>query len=233
MGKIELNADTIIRVGKDIPLSAFRAYLQRVTGEDLPGAEFQPWLVLQSGKTLGEAAEQYHDAVRRKSMDEILLEKRFSILSDADKAFILAFDEGIGELGYDFGGGIGEGYVWGKLMIIYSKMGVKSKKVAARVFIREKGIVLRLFFTGVEKHTGYIEGAAEHIKAAFRSGYGDCTCNPKKENCKMRKTYTFEGTSVEKCSGVVFEFHQPTIEKLDDYLGLLAEFYPVRKKKPA
>jgi len=45
----------------------------------------------------------------------------------------------------------------------------------------------------------------------------------------MRKTYTIDGKQMEKCSGVVFEFYNPTMEKLGDYMGLLAEFYPAKK----
>jgi len=48
-------------------------------------------------------------------------------------------------------------------------------------------------------------------------------------NCKMRKTYVINGDLIEKCSGVVFEFHQPDMEKLPDYINLLKEFY-TRKK---
>ena len=141
----------------------------------------------------------------------------------------MAFDKNIENLGYGFGGGIGDGYVWGKYMIIYSKTGVKNKKVAARIFIRESGIVLRLFFNDVDKHRAYVEGAPEHIKSVFVNDYGNCSCNPKKENCRMRKTYTIDDRQIEKCSGVVFEFWNPTVEKLVDYMDLLAEFYPVKK----
>ena len=229
MSEKMLTEETIIEIGKSIPLYKFRAFFQEATGEDLSGSEFQPWLNTQAGKTLKEALASYRDAATPKSMAQILSEERFSIVSAADKGFILSFDKGMNELGYDFGGAIGDGYCWGKCMIIYSKTGVKSKKVIARIFIRESGIVLRLFFNDVDKHRAYIESAPEHIKSVFVNSHGDCSCNPKKENCRMRKAYTIDGRRIEKCSGVVFEFWNPTAEKQADYINLLATFYPVKK----
>jgi hypothetical protein len=116
-------------------------------------------------------------------------------------------------------------------MIIYSKTGVKTKSVAARIFIRESGILLRLFFNNIDKHRNYIENTPEHIKEVFVGNYGDCSCNPKKDNCRMRKTYTIDERLTEKCSGVVFEFNNATIEKLPDYVNLFKEFYPPKKAK--
>lgn len=229
MSKIILTEDTIIEIGKSIPLSSFRDFLAKITGKELPNNEFQPWLNEQSGKTIKEAAEIYCQAVNRKNMEEIMLENRFKIISDSDKAFINSFDKEIQKLGYDFGGGIGDGYCWGKHMIIYAKIGVKNKNVVARIFIRENGIVLRLYFNNIDKHRAYIENAPAHIKGVFTGNHGNCSCNPKKENCRTRKTYIIDDIPIEKCSGVVFEFYNPTTEKLPDYINLLKEFYPVKK----
>ena len=226
-----LAEDTIIEIGKSIPLNKFRAFFQEVTGEDLSGWEFQPWLYTQTGKTLKEAIDSYCEAAKPKSMEKLLSEERFSIISQADKNFILDFDKTINSLGYDFGGTIGDGYCWGKYMIIYSKTGIKSKKVIARIFIRESEIVLRLFFNDIDKHSKYIEGTPEYIKSVFTGNHGNCSCNPQKENCRMRKNYTIDGRKIEKCSGVVFEFWNPATEKLIDYKNLLAEFYPDKKAK--
>ncbi|MCL2059395.1 MAG: hypothetical protein FWH01_10125 [Oscillospiraceae bacterium] len=187
--------------------------------------EFKYWLSLNNGKTIKEAITSYRLSEPQKSIEERLTEERFSIISEPDKAFILAFSKNISELNYDCGGHIGWGACWGRYMVIYSKLGTKSKQVAARIFIRDDGIVLRLFFNNVDKHTQYIENAPEHIKSVFIGTHGDCNCSPKKENCKMRKTYAINGKQIEKCSGVVFEFHQPDIMKLPDYLRLLREFY--------
>ena len=70
-------------------------------------------------------------------MKDILKEDRFNSISNDDKAFIIAFDNEMTKLG--------SGSVWGKYMIIYRKSGVKSKKVFARIYIRDERVVLRLF----------------------------------------------------------------------------------------
>jgi len=78
-----------------------------------------------------EAVDAFSQATERKSMNKIMEEDRFSIITESDKKFIISFDKEIKTLGYNFGGGIGDGYCWGKYMIIYSKTGVKTKSVAA------------------------------------------------------------------------------------------------------
>ena len=65
-------------------------------------------------------------------MDDILKEERFDFISNDDKAFILAFNDAMTKLGYDFGNKIGSGFCWGKYMVIYTRSGVKSKNVYAR-----------------------------------------------------------------------------------------------------
>jgi len=230
MGNEKLTENTVITIGKAISLTKYIAFFEDATGVEMPGCEFQPWLRTQEGKLLKDTLADYRHAARRKGMAELMMEERFSFVSGEDKAFILAFDEGVQELGYDCGGGIGEGYCWGRYMIIYTKTGVKNKQVAARVFIREDSIVLRLFFNNIDKHRMYIENAPAHIKAVFTNVHGNCGCNPKKENCRMRKTYTIDGKQIEKCSGVVFEFWNPTVAKQPDYIGLLKEFYPAKVK---
>lgn len=233
MSKTKLTEDTIIEMGKSITLSKFRDFFEEATGKELSGAEFQSWLNTQAGKTLKEAVEAFSKTAEQKHINEIIEEDRFSMIKDCDKEFIKLFDKEIKALGYDFGGGIGDGYCWGKYMIIYSKTGVKTKNVVARIFIRENCIVLRLFFNNIDKHRNYIENAPKHIKDVFTCGRGDCSCNPQKDNCRMRKTYTIDNRLIEKCSGVVFEFDDPTIDKLYDYVNLLHEFYPPKQVKAA
>jgi len=230
MGKAMLPADTIIQLGRAITVGQYRDFFENATGKTPTGYEFQAWLNTQAGKTLAQALVAFREPLSCKQIEEILSEERFDIISPADKAFILAFDKGIEKLGYDFGGTIGDGYVWGKFMIIYSKTGVKSKKVIARFYIRESGIVLRLFIGDIAKHRTYIESTPPHIKGIFINDHGNCSCNPKKENCRGRKSYTIGGEYFEKCSGVVFEFPAPALENLKDYLLLLEEFYPIKKK---
>lgn len=159
-------------------------------------------------------------------MDILMEEERFSIISEDDKQFIKEFDKQIGLLGYDCGRTIGSGYCWGRYMIIYSKSGAKTKKVIARIYIRENNIVLRLFFNNINKHSDYIRQAPTHIKDVFINDRGLCGhCEGKKDKCNFRKTYVIDGDEIQKCSGVTFEFFNPTISNLKDYIELLKEFY--------
>ena len=165
-------------------------------------------------------------------MKDILKEARFNFMSDTDKKFIIAFDNEINKLGYSFGGNIGSGYCWGKYMIIYTKTNVKSKKVFARIYIRENSIVLRLYFSKIDAHHEFIKNAPEHIKEVFMGDYGNCPrChNDKKGVCKFRKTYTIYNQLKEKCNGKTFEFYNPSIDKLPDYMELFSEFYSLKKR---
>jgi hypothetical protein len=164
-------------------------------------------------------------------MNEILEQARFDFISRDDRAFIHAFTSEMNRLGYDFGDKIGSGYCWGKYMIIFTKSGVKSKNVYARIYIREESIVLRLFLNGIDKQRAYIENAPAHIKDVFAGPHGDCQhChNQTGGKCRFRKTYTLEERVIEKCNGVTFEFHDPSIQKLGDYLALFTQFYPTKK----
>ena len=105
-------------------------------------------------------------------MHDLLQEGRFDFIANHDKGFILAFNDAMTNLGYDFDGRIGSGFCWGKYMIIYTKSGVKSKKVFARIYIRDESIVLRLFFSAVDKHREYIEIAPAHIKEVVTVQHG-------------------------------------------------------------
>jgi len=164
-------------------------------------------------------------------MKELLREKRFSIIRKGDKDFIAAFSKSMDELGYTFDGVIGEGFCWGKYMIIYRKASVKNKNVLARIYIRDEGLVLRLYLNNIDKHRAYIENAPDYIKSPFLDDHGVCKhCkNEKGASCKFRKTYTIDGRYIEKCNGVTFEFHNPNCEKLSGYVDLLNEF--IRGKK--
>ena len=167
-------------------------------------------------------------------MKDVISQERFDFIGTSDKEFILAFDTGMRELGYDFGGDIGSGNCWGRYMVIYSKLGVTAKQVVARIYIREYDIVLRLYFSDIDKHRAYIENAPPHIKAVFTGEHGDCKhCengHGKDGICKFRKSYTLEDRRFEKCNGVVFEFWKPDMEKLPDYIDLLKEFYAGKRR---
>jgi hypothetical protein len=163
-------------------------------------------------------------------MNAILTESRFNFVSNDNKAFIAAFDDEMTRIGYNFGDKIGSGFCWGKYMLIYTRSGVKSKSVFARIYLQDAGIVLRLFFNQVDKHRSYIEKAPAHIKEVFCGDYGKCNhCHNEKDGvCKFRKTYTLDGRLIEKCNGLTFEFHEPSVQKISDYMALFTEFYPAK-----
>lgn len=164
-------------------------------------------------------------------MKDFLQGESFAFMSETDRQFIYTFDEAMNSLGYDFGDKIGSGYCWGRWMLIYTKTGVKSKQVFARIYLREDGFVLRFFFSDIDNHREFIENAPSHIKEVFVGEYGKCKhChNEKNGKCRFRKTYTIDGRLIEKCNGFTFEFHQPTLAGLPDYLALFSEFYPSRR----
>lgn len=163
---------------------------------------------------------------------DLLNEERFDFISNDGKGIILAFNDEMNKLGYDFGDKIGSGFCWGKYMIIYRKSGVKSTNVFARIYIREESIVLRLFFNALDKHREYVENAPSHIKEVFVGDNGNCQrCHNDKDGvCRFRKTYTIDDRLIEKCNGTTFEFHNPTIQRIPDYIALFTQFYPSKKR---
>jgi len=231
MAKIKkiLPEDTLI-VWNQHPVGEYRKFFQYATGQEKinPGMDFQTWLFNQANKTLAEALEEYLNPSEPKNMDEILSERRFNIISEPDKAFILAFDKAMNEFGYDYGGVIRSGNVFSPLLIVYGKTDTKSRPCPARIYINDNGIRFRLFLNKVDAHRQYIENAPAHIKNAFTSDSGRCTlCWDK---CPSRPAaYTIDGKTVQKCQHHTFYFDTPSMEKLPDYINLLSEFYPGKK----
>ena len=164
-------------------------------------------------------------------MERLLTEGRFDFLNQEHKAFMLRFDQEMRRLGYDYGGRIVPGACWGKYMILYRKTGLKSENVFARIYLRDSSIVLRLFLNQIDKHREYIEKAPAWIKEVFYGPHGDCEhCHNEKDGkCKFRKTYSLENRVIEKCNGIVFEFQEPDLSKMADYLALFIEFFPPKK----
>lgn len=164
-------------------------------------------------------------------MENVLKDPRYDCICTADKEFITAFDSGMNELGYTCGNHFGDGYCWGRYMLIYRKSGVKSKKVYARVYVRDGGIALRFFFSDIDRHRAYVESAKPHIKDIFTDTHGDCGhCQGKNDGiCKFRKSYTIDGRQIDKCNGVVFEIREPEIGYLSDYMDLFTVFYPRKR----
>jgi hypothetical protein len=175
----------------------------------------------------------------RYKMVNLLKDKKFYFISVENKNFIIEFTKEMDLFGYDFGGEIGNGFCWGNYMIIYSKKNVKSKKIIARIYIRDDGtiiwggkenhfknsIVLRLFFNDIDKHREYIEKAPSFIKEPFISEHGYGICNHCKKDCRCRKVYSINGKQFEKCSEAVFEFHNPKTDYITDYIYIIKEFY--------
>jgi len=164
-------------------------------------------------------------------VENIINSSNFNFVSEQNKDFIISFDNAINQLGYDCGNEVELGYNWGKYMIIYRKRNVKSKKVYARIYLRSDNIVLRLYFTNIDKHRRFIEESPDFIKEVFTGEHGNCThCHNEKDGkCKFRKNYTINDQFIEKCNGIVFEFRNPSTEKLKDYINLFTEFYPSKK----
>lgn len=210
MGKKKelLPEDTVIIWNKH-PVGEYRKFFQQATGKKeivTVCKDFQTWLFTQTGKTLKEALEEYYHPSEQKNMEQFLSERRFDIIKESDKVFIIAFDKAINELGYDFGGVIGSGNFYGPFMIIYGKTGTKSRSCAARIYIKDTGAVgLRLFLNNINDHRSYIENAPFYIKDVFTGEHGKCK-HCKGKLCKFKKIYTIAGCEFEKCNGLVFEF---------------------------
>ncbi|MFQ8705370.1 MAG: hypothetical protein ACLR9T_04845 [Thomasclavelia sp.] len=162
-------------------------------------------------------------------IEKELTDKKFEFINDKDKQFIIMITKELENIGYTYSDVIGDGYCWGKYMLIFRKANVKSKNVFARIYIREDSIVLRLFFNDVTKHASYIGKAPRIIKEVFINDYGTCK-HCKGDNCKFRKDYEIDGIKYEKCNGTTFEFYDPQIENIPDYISLFKEFYPNKKQ---
>jgi len=164
-----------------------------------------------------------------KTINDILNDAKFPSITENDKAFIIAFDDAMNGWGYDFGGKYAGKLKFYEAQITYAKTGTKSRTPFARITIQKDHITLRFYFKDIDKHRTYIESASAHIKAAFVFEKGDCiSCNPK--YC-TGKNYTIDGQTYFKCLHSVGHLNNPAVERLPDYMALLAEFYPARKPK--
>lgn len=166
-------------------------------------------------------------------MQQRLQDPCYSYISDADKAFIAAFDQAIGTIGYLSHGEIGPGFCWGRAMVIYRKGGVKTGQVAARIYIRDDNIALRLFLNNIDRHRDYLEHAPKYIQAPFVGDQGTCQhCHNERDGtCRFRKTYTLQERRIEKCNGLVFTYERPVLDQLPDFMALLREFYGPKRQR--
>ena len=224
-----LTNDTII-VWAKIPLNDFRNYFHQVFGKNFERKhkkDFGDFLNTQMGKTLQEAVDDYTNNYLPKNITELLSERRFKFISEANKAFIIAFDKAMNEFGYDCNNLIGSGNHLCPFMVIYGKSGTKSRACIARIYIHENNIILRLYINDIDKHRAYVENAPPHIKSAFTLEDGDCkNCFDK---CKNMKVYTIDEQLYTKCYMSTFCFDTPSVERLTDYVGLLSIFSPKRR----
>lgn len=167
-------------------------------------------------------------------MEKLLSEDQYNFVDENDKKFIIAFDKALTNLGYE-SNGIVPYVCWGKYMTAYSRAGLKTKKYIARFYYRDNCIIFRLYFTNIDKHSKYIQNAPECIKTAFTNLVGACNhcennCKDEQGNCSHRKTYTIDEVKYEKCDGQVFCFDDHNVETVSDYINLIEEFYPIKKK---
>lgn len=160
----------------------------------------------------------------------LLADEKYSFISVGDKEFITAFADAMARLGYTYGSRIADGICWGKYMLVFTKENVSSKKAYARIYIRDDSIVLRLFLNNVTAHSGYIVNAPDFIRESFTGSHGSCQ-HCKGDDCRFRKDYVIADVTYEKCNGVTFEFFNPELKNLEEYIGLFTEFYPVKKIK--
>lgn len=173
--------------------------------------------------------------MEKRSIMGLMQDEKFDFVNATGKAFITNFDNEMNRLGYSTNSGIGNGFCWGKYMIIYTKSGVKSQKSYARIYIQKDGsMYLRMYFSNVERHKEAIENSPEFVQIAFTSGFGACKhCHNQKIDgvCSHRKTYTLNSVKYEICDGYAFYFKNPDSSRIPDYISIFKVFYPERKRK--
>lgn len=157
-----------------------------------------------------------------------------AVLSAEDRDFVLALDMAMRREGYT-SDGIQPYACWGKYVISYYRASVKAKRYVARVYLRSDGLLFRMYFSDIDRHTDTIERLPEEIKAAFHSEYGKCKhcsskTNDSQGNCTHRKTYSLDGVRHEMCDGLVFLFDNHSVQAIPQYIELLQIFYPRKKK---
>ncbi len=168
-------------------------------------------------------------------LEKLLSDEKYTFVSPTDQAFIVAFNNAMIHAGYE-NNGIQPYVVFGKYKIEYYKPGNKTKKYVARIYFREGGIVLRLYFSDIDKHRSYLEQAPDFIQKPFVDGSHRCKAPGCKGlinqngNCRYRKAYTLNGVAYQKCAEESFCFYQLDAKNAAGYAALLAEFYPNKKR---
>ena len=169
-------------------------------------------------------------------VNSLLEHEKFNFLNKDEKRFVFTFSEEIAKLGYT-NDGVQNYVVFGKYKIEYYRPEVKTKKVIARIYIRDGdekiaarwgghglGIVLGLYFTNIDKHRAYIENAPDFIKTPFIDSHS--VCHGCKSKCNRRKSYTIDYKAYAKCTDCAFMFGELNIKNVLEYVNLLTAFYP-------
>jgi hypothetical protein len=145
-------------------------------------------------------------------------------ITEEDRKFIDAISGEMDAAGY--GRNIDPGYCWGRYMFTFRKKNLKNPKNAARIYLREDGIVLRFFLPDIDAHWEYIEHAPAMIRESFVNDFGNCRhChNEKNGACNFRRSWTLFGIRHEKCSDSTIQYFRPSIEHVGEYMDLFREF---------
>ena len=121
----------------------------------------------------------------------------------------------------------------GNTKIEYYKPGNKTNKYIARFYFRDDEIVLRLYFSNIDKHKEYIEKSPDFIKKPFIDESHLCkNCNGMITNgkCRYRKTYALHGVPYVKCAEQSFMYYNMEAKNALNYAELLTVFYPAKKR---
>jgi hypothetical protein len=164
-------------------------------------------------------------------MRNLLSDEIYNFVSQQDKEFIIAFNDAMIEAGYE-NNGIQPYVVFGKYKIEYYKPGNKTNKYIARFYFRDDEIVLRLYFSNIDKHRDYVEKSSDFIKKPFVDESHQCKhCKGMITNgkCRYRKTYTLDGVPYVKCAEQSFMYYNMEPKNASSYAELLTVFYPAKK----
>ena len=225
-----ITTSTVIGSQK-ISANEYRKFFKETLGDDYGKNKYIKGFINaplnHKWKTLKEILEERNNPIGDKCLEEILAENRFKIISAPDKAFIIAFDKALNEMGYDFGGVI-IGNI-DLMVIVYGKTGTKTRQRPACIHINDDGsISLKLYLNKVDDHRQYIENAPAHIRKLFTNDKNKCNgCSFKDGKCKYKctKTYTVGGRVYNKCK---FELDDAVIEHIPDYVNLLSVFFSIK-----
>ena len=162
-------------------------------------------------------------------MNNLLSDEKYAFVGQKDKDFILAFNGSMARAGYE-NNGIQPYVVFGKYKIEYYKPGNKTKRYIARIYFRDDEIVMRLYFSNIDKHRDAIENSPCFIQKPFIDDSHTCKkphCKGMgKGKCRYQKTYTINGIPYVKCAEQSFCYYQMDAENASKYVALLTAFYP-------